>query len=121
MVDFMGSVREKGNGNNIEPDFLLELRPGKVRAGSTLQVFLLLPGNGFFRISVPVADPGFHFREDQDAFPGGDQINLGMPETPVPLQDPVAFFLQIPAGDFLPPPTQFMMGRHNLTIFVLII
>src|SRR3546814_6958893 len=73
-----------------------------------------------FRVAIPTRGTGFDFGEYQDALMKGDQIDLGMSEAPVCLQNQIAFFFKVFAGNFLSPFTQFVMGCHNLIIFVFI-
>src|SRR3546814_816463 len=73
-----------------------------------------------FRVAIPTRGTGFDFGEYQDALMKGDQIDLGMSEAPVCLQNQIAFFFKVFTGNFLSPFTQFVMGCHNLIIFVFI-
>ena len=69
--------------------------------------FLLHLPDTFLRGSLTRAGPGLYLHKMDPLLRAGDQINLQVPRTPVPVQDPMPCGKQISAGGILSftPPT----------------
>ena len=83
------------DGNDVEAGFNIHIEAGDISIGGSNQHSLFPFGDGHIRLAVLVTLPSLHLHNDQFLTILGNDVDLLVDVTPIPLQNLVAFVGQI--------------------------
>ena len=103
MVDVDVAAAPDDNGNDVESNLDgTRITRRQPRGGGPAKVQLLRATHGLGGRSPPVSHARFHFAENDQPTPPGDEIDLDMARAEIPLDYDESGPLEVSSGDVLP-------------------